>query len=125
FRLLTGRLPFDAAGLTPGETLQRITEEPPPAPSRVCSDDAAVEMGFTKRETLSRALSGELDDIVLTALRKEPERRYQTVAALSEDIKRYLQGQQVSARPDTWRYRVRAFSRRNPQLVATAAIALL
>ena len=123
YLLLAGRLPFDVSELSPTEAIRCICDEPPVAPSRTCTAEAAVRLGFTRREQLARALAGELDDIVLTALRKEPDRRYATVAALSEDLKRYLQGFQVQARPDTWRYRVRAFSRRNPRLVGALGIA--
>ncbi len=123
FRLLAGRLPFEVSQLTPTEALRCIAEEPPPPLSRVASDQAAREMGLSDAAALAGMLSGEIDDIVLAALRKEPERRYGTVAAFSDDIKRYLQGQQVSARPDTWRYRVRSFSRRNPKFVGAMMVA--
>lgn len=124
YLLVTGRLPLEIAQLTPVEALRRIAEATPPPPSKVCTAEAAAAMGFGTRERLARELAGELDDIVLAALRKEPERRYGTVAAFSDDVKRFLQGQQVSARPDTWRYRVRAFTRRNPRLVVMAAVAV-
>lgn len=121
--LLTGRLPIDVTGLTPAEAIQRITEASPSSMAKACSNDAATLMGFDNAAALAGALEGELDDIVMVALRKEPERRYATVAALSDDIKRYLQGQQVSARPDTWRYRVRTFSRRNPRIMVAMGMA--
>lgn len=123
YLLLAGRLPFDVAELSPTEAIRRICDEPPAAPSRACSEESARRLGLARRDQLERALAGELDDIVLTALRKEPDRRYATVAALSDDLKRYLQGHQVLARPDTWRYRLRAFSRRNPRLVGALGVA--
>jgi serine/threonine-protein kinase len=125
YLLLTGKLPIDITQLTPGDALRRIAEDPPPPPSRVCTTEAAEAMGLRDRNQLARALRGELDDIVLAAIRKEPERRYGTVAAFSDDVKRYLQGQQVSARPDTWRYRARTFVRRNPRLAGMAVVTLL
>lgn len=125
YLLLAGRLPFDVGELSPTEAIRRICDETPPAPSRAASDDAARRRGFARRDQLARALAGELDDIVQTALRKEPDRRYATVAALSDDLKRYLQGYQVLARPDTWRYRLRAFSRRNPKVVGALGVALV
>jgi len=124
YRLLAGRLPFEADQLSASEVIRIICEDPPPPPSRVCTDRAATEMGLAGKAALARQLTGELDDIVLAALRKEPERRYATVAALSEDIKRHLQGQQVSARPDTWRYRVGSFTRRNRRLVVAVGLGL-
>lgn len=125
YRILAGRLPFDLAQRSAPEAVRMICEEPATAPSRTCTDAAAREARLPGRAALARELAGELDDIVLAALRKEPERRYPTVAALSDDLKRYLQGQQVSARPDTWRYRVRSFGRRNRPLVAAAGLGLL
>lgn len=125
YLLLAGRLPFDVAELSPTEAIRRICDEPPPPPSRACTDDAAHHVGLARREQLARALSRELDDIVLTALRKEPDRRYATVAALSDDLKRFLQGHQVMARPDTWRYRIRSFTRRNPRLVGALGVAAI
>jgi serine/threonine-protein kinase len=125
YLLLTGRLPFDVSNTSPGEAIRLICEEPAVAPSRTCTDDAARAMGFERRDQLVRTLTGELDDIVLTALRKEPERRYANVGALSDDLKRYLQGLQVLARPDTWRYRFYSLTRRNPKLMAALAVAVL
>ena len=125
YLLLAGRLPFDVAEVSPTEAIRRICDEPPAPPSRACTADAARVLGLARRDQLARALAGELDDIVLNALRKEPDRRYATVEALSDDIKRYLQGYQVFAKPDTWRYRVRAFSRRNPRVVGALGFAVV
>jgi serine/threonine-protein kinase len=123
YLLLAGRLPFEVGDLTPTEAIRRICDEPPLPPSRVVTDDAARERGRAGKGALARELAGELDDIVLTALRKEPERRYPTVVAFADDLKRYLQGYQVLARPDTWTYRIRSFSRRNPKLVGAFGLA--
>ncbi|HEX7050199.1 MAG TPA: serine/threonine-protein kinase [Longimicrobiales bacterium] len=70
---------------------------------------------------LARRLRGDLDNIVLKALRKEPERRYATAEQLAADIHRHLAGLPVTARADTWRYRTRKFVRRHR--VGTAAAA--
>jgi serine/threonine-protein kinase len=71
---------------------------------------------------LRRQLRGDLDNIVLTALRKEPERRYPSVQHLRDDIRRYLERRPVSARPATWGYRARRFVRRHRVGVAAAAL---
>jgi hypothetical protein len=63
----------------------------------------------------------DLDNIILMAMRKEPERRYATVAQLAEDLTRWRENLPVTARPNTWRYRARKFTRRNRWLVAGAA----
>jgi eukaryotic-like serine/threonine-protein kinase len=72
-----------------------------------------------------KSLKGDLDNIVLTALRKEPERRYKSVEKFSEDIEKYLQGLPVSARPNTFRYRAEKFIKRHKVGVAAAALILL
>jgi len=116
FELLTGVKPFPAAGRTMAALEQAILESTPPVPSGVASnaDDA-------------RRLRGDLDRIVLMALKKEPERRYVSAAQLGEDVERYLDGRPVLARPDSVRYRFGKFVRRNRMLVAggVAAIALV
>ncbi len=74
---------------------------------------------------LKRALKGDLDNIVLKALRKEPARRYASVEQMAEDIRRHLQGLPVLATPDSTTYRVRKFVRRHKTgVAATALIAL-
>jgi tetratricopeptide (TPR) repeat protein len=75
------------------------------------------------RRKLRRRLRGDLDNIVLKALRKEPERRYPSVEQLAEDIRRHLQGLPVTATPDTLPYRMRKFMRRHR--VGIAAVALV
>lgn len=74
---------------------------------------------------LQRRLAGDLDAIVLMALRKEPARRYPSAAALAEDLERHLDGRPVQARPDTLGYRASLFARRNPAGVAATALVLL
>jgi serine/threonine protein kinase/tetratricopeptide (TPR) repeat protein len=108
FQLLTDRRPYplEARGLH----LERaILEQDVPPPSSVVTDRAA-----------SRRLRGDLDRIVLMALRKEPDRRYATVLQLSTDIVRHLDGLPVSARPDRWAYRAQKFVRRHRAAVAGA-----
>src|SRR4029077_116220 len=72
-----------------------------------------------------KLLRGDLDNIVLKALRKEPERRYASVDQFSEDIRRYLEGRPVIARKDTLGYRTSKFIARNKIAVAAAALILL
>jgi tetratricopeptide (TPR) repeat protein len=71
---------------------------------------------------LRRQLAGDLDNIILTAMRKEPQRRYASAAAFSEDIRRYLEGLPVAAQGDRWTYRTRKFIRRNRAGVAAALL---
>lgn len=138
--LLAGRAPLDVSELTPGELLTTIRDRPAQPPSELArlasrdepgagrspSDDTlAGARGFSDARQLARALAGELDAITLMALRKEPARRYATVDALAEDIRRYLRRERVLARPDTVAYRVQAFVRRRRPLVGGVAIALV
>ncbi len=125
YRLLAGRTPFLPEGRTPAQLLAAVMGESPTAPSAACTGDAAESCGLPDQAQLARALDGELDAIVLMALRKEPARRYPTVEALSDDVLRYLKGLPVSARPDTRRYRLRKFIARRRALVAGIGVACL
>jgi serine/threonine-protein kinase len=138
--LLTGHRPYRFERLTPGAVEHAILEQEPERPStRVTRpSDVAQADGFTKTvtpeavsaarstqpSTLRRRLSGDLDTIVLKALRKEPERRYASVEAFAEDVRRYLEGLPVAARPDTLGYRMRKLVRRHQVSVAAAMLVL-
>ncbi len=110
--LLTGRRPYRGTLDSPAE-IERAVSEQPNRPSSVAP------------ETVRRQLEGDLDNIVLMALRKEPQRRYTSVEQFSEDIRRHLENLPVIARSDTPAYRASKFVRRNKGLVATAAIVFL
>jgi serine/threonine-protein kinase len=139
YELLTGRRPYRLASRRIGEVARAIAEQEPERPSTaVTREPADTDPGGadTTSESISRArdmlpadlrrrLADDLDDIVLMALRKEPRRRYASVASLSEDIRRHLEGLPVVARKDTWGYRSAKFVRRNPWGLAAAAAILL
>ena len=74
---------------------------------------------------MQRRLEGDIDTIVLKALRKEPERRYHSAQELADDIDRHLKGLPVRARPDTVRYRTSKFVRRNRAIVASMCVVVL
>lgn len=95
----------------------------PPRPSTRVSEDAASHAGMANTERLRRVLRGDLDTIVLRALHPQPERRYGSAEALGADLRRYLDGRPVLARPDSAWYRARKFVARNR--IATAAAALI
>lgn len=120
YRLLTGRLPFRKDGMPFGMLLHAVMEEVPASPSTSASDALPTD----GRRTLRQQLSGDLDDIVLMALRKEPAARYASVAHLAEDIQRWLDGQPVHAHGKALPYRVRKFLRRNRAAVALGVVAL-
>jgi eukaryotic-like serine/threonine-protein kinase len=76
-------------------------------------------------EKLRRTLSGDLDNIILKALRKEPARRYASVEQLSDDLRRYLEGRPVNAASGTMQYRARKFVKRHQASVAAAILIVI
>jgi non-specific serine/threonine protein kinase/serine/threonine-protein kinase len=131
YELLAGRRPYEITGHGVHDVVRVICETEPQAPSAVAGRPAAAtgpadagrEQARVRR--LRRTLAGDLDTIVLTALRKEPARRYASVAEFSEDVRRYLAGLPVAARKDTLAYRAGKFVRRHTAGVAAAALVLL
>ncbi len=133
YDLLTGRPPYGGAG-TPAAALAReIVEAPPPRPSAAVTDGGSSRRLAAARargerltpQRLAQELSGDLDNIVLMALRKEPDRRYPTAADLADDIERSLADLPVRARRDTLGYRATKFVRRHPVAVPVSALAML
>jgi serine/threonine protein kinase/Tfp pilus assembly protein PilF len=115
--LLTGRRPYELAERSASEIERIVCETTPLRPSATfdadsdADDDQIQRAGArgTSPARLRRRLRGDLDLIIMKALRKEPERRYPTAAALEDDLQRFLDGRPVSARPDSVAYRVRKF----------------
>ncbi len=126
FRLLTGEAPYRFADRRPTEVERVVCSVSPPAPSAAVLTSASSELALAKAE-LAQKLVGDLDTIVLAALRKDPVRRYSSVEQLADDIQRYLGNLPVRARPDTLRYRTGKFILRNrlAVLVASAVVLLL
>ena len=126
YELLTGARPLHFPTRSPAEIERIAAEVDPRAPSRCvqesdqCSTLAAARRSDPAR--LSRRLRGDLDAIVLMALRKEPQRRYGTAGALADDVTRFLNGMPVRAQPDTAHYRAMKFVRRNRVGVTVAAL---
>ena len=116
--------------LLTGVKAHRFQTRSPAEISRViCTLEAtrpstAVGQGEPRALRASRQLKGDLDTIVLMALRKDPARRYRSVEQLSEDVSRYLDGMPVRARPDTVGYRSSKFVQRHRIAVAAAALVL-
>ena len=98
----------------PTELLRVVTQEEPLRPSAAVADPS-----------IARRLRGDLDNIILKALRKEPARRYAGVGAFATDLRRHLENQPVTARKDTVAYRTAKFVRRNKIGVTAAALILL
>ena len=120
YELLTGSSPYRFTSRAPRDVERAITEQEPTRPS-TAAPDSNRKSAIANR----RSLRGDLDNIILMALRKEPERRYQSVEQFSEDIRRHLELRPVLARKDTVRYRATKFIRRNKAAVAAAALVLI
>jgi eukaryotic-like serine/threonine-protein kinase len=112
YELLTGRRPYDVPTDSLEGIVQAVCEAEPQPPSE------AVARSLPS----ASELRGDLDTIVLKALRKEPERRYRTAHELSEDLRRHLEGLPVTARADTIRYRAGKFVRRHRTAVAATFV---
>lgn len=119
YELLTGCRPHQFKSRSFVEIEQAICDTETEAPSKV------VRRAQDAPASLSRRLAGDLDNIVMMALRKEPERRYQSVEQFSEDIRRHLEGRPVIARKDTVSYRASKFARRHKLMMAAAALVAL
>ena len=132
YKLLTGHSPYNLAGRSADEIERAICEEDPEKLSAVIdrTDGAATPQSVSETregspDKLRRKLRGDLDNIVLMALRKEPQRRYASVLQFSEDIRRHLEGLPVIARRDTPGYRAGKFVGRHKTGVAAAALIFL
>ena len=110
FKLLTGELPYAMDSRSLGERQRVICKEEPDKPSTVNPD---------------RRLAGDLDSIVLKALRKDRRNRYSSVERFSEDVRRYLAGLPVSAREGTFLYRAEKYVRRHWRQLSAAAVLLV
>jgi eukaryotic-like serine/threonine-protein kinase len=117
YELLTERLPLDLSGLTPGQVETAIVEREPERPSARARQSVAAPAA-------GKAAWADLDVLCLTAMHKDPARRYQTVEALVRDVDHFLAGEPLDARPDAMGYRLGKFVRRNSARVAAAATAL-
>lgn len=135
YELLSGHRPYQLTDRSPAEVEKAISTTEPKKPSTVASHtEAGIAatpeiislVRSTQPEKLRRQLAGDLDNICLMALRKEPERRYHSVEQFLQDLTRHLQGLPVAARPSTVGYRAQKFVQRHKLGVAmTAALVFL
>jgi hypothetical protein len=141
YELLTGHRPYRLMSAAMHEIARVISEEEPTRPSDVVATTeggpeselgkhpitpeavSAVREGNPNR--LRKRLQGDLDSILLTALHKEPARRYNSVEAFSNDLRRHLENRPISAREDTFWYRVSRFARRHPGGVTAGVVTAL
>ena len=140
YGLLTGHSPYATETGAPHELAGAICESEPARPSsvvtravkpvRAAEGVAITPMAISQSREgslakLRRRLTGDLDNILLTALRKEPQRRYGSVEQLSEDIRRHLEGLPIKAFRDSWTYRTGKFVRRHVTGVAATGVVIL
>ncbi len=135
YELLSGRRPYDLAGLGPGELERVIGQVDPTPPSAAVAadltttrpDGSAGDPSHDARALRAeqRQLEGDLDTIVLKALHKDPARRYPSVRELAADIDRHVHGYPVLARRDSLVYRGRKFVRRNLAAVLAVGVIML
>lgn len=130
YELLSGAHPYAVDGRTTGELERAVLEQDPERPSVTVArqGETAPAIALARSTTpnrLRRRLSGDLDNLCLMALKKEPERRYQSAEQLSEDIRRHLEGLPVIARRDTSWYRAGKFIARHRVGVGAAAAIIL
>lgn len=123
--LLAGHRPFVLDGTLFMEMQRIVCEQPAPAPSTLVRDGDEIRFGERSTARVRSQLRGDLDAIVLQALRKEPERRYGSTEAFSADLLRHLDGLPVAAQKDRLGYRAAKFLRRRRIEVAAAAIVLV
>ena len=120
YELLSGRSPYRLKSRVPHELAQAICDQEPERPSTAINTSDATPV-----PKLRKRLQGDLDNIVMMAMRKEPQRRYATAEQFAEDINRHLNGLPVRARQDTFSYRAGKFIRRRKLAVAAAALILV
>ncbi len=112
YELLCGQRPYRLSHSSRAQLELAIVQTTPEPPSSRLNEGAAMLRGTTLAR-LRKELRGELDTIILKALKKRPEERYATVAELQEDLRRYRAGETVLARPDSLSYRTRKYILRN------------
>jgi serine/threonine-protein kinase len=122
YELLVGRTPFDLTGSTPAEAASIVAEREPERPS-LAARRAAEGEAAAPRAGAGRVAWRDLDVLCLTAMHKDPARRYQTVEALMRDLAHSLASEPLEARPDSAGYRIAKFVRRNRGPVVAAALA--
>jgi eukaryotic-like serine/threonine-protein kinase len=129
YELLTGARPYELRDISSEELTRVICDSEPLKPSEAVTRPRATGAGTGGSENRAphdpKSLKGDLDNIVLKALRKEPARRYKSADQFSEDVERHLKGLPVVARKDTFGYRASKFVGRNRVAIAAAGLVFL
>jgi len=129
YELLAGKRPFDLSNLTPAEAETVIVEHDPEKPSvaarQIAGRPSTSDPSGMNSLSVGKAAWADLDVLCLTAMHKDPQRRYRSVEALMRDIDHYLNAEPLEARPDNFTYKLGKFVRRNKRAVASAALMLV
>ena len=137
YELLTGRRPFQIESNNPIEVSKLITDSEPLKPSKILEKEKrrrgekekSLQSSTISSSPLlpfsSSKLKGDLDNIILMAMRKEAERRYSSVEQFAEDINRFLKDLPIIAREDSFSYRASKFVSRNKAGVVAVAVYLI
>ena len=128
--LLTGQHPAGPSLQSPAQLVKAIVDTEPQRLSEIVTDSKADPKTVTENaahrtttpDKLRRQLRGDLDTIVAKALKKDPQERYASVVAFADDLRRYLDHEPISARPDSFSYRAAKFVRRNRAVVGLASL---
>jgi serine/threonine protein kinase/tetratricopeptide (TPR) repeat protein len=121
YELLVGHLPFDLTDRAASEVETILLEHNPERPSVAVERLGSQPAGDGNARALSKSQWADIDVLCLTAMHKDPQRRYTTVDALIRDVDHYLKGEPLEARPDSASYRIGKFVRRNWEVVAAAS----
>jgi serine/threonine protein kinase len=134
YELLTGRTPFDQKELVQSgldEMRRTLREKEPQRPSTMLTGLTNTDLALTAKHRqleppkLIKSLKGDLDWIVMKALEKERQRRYETANALAMDVRRYLNNEPVNARPPSQFYRLQKLIQRNTVICASGLVVAL
>jgi serine/threonine-protein kinase len=125
YELLTGARPYRLKRMSPAALEEAIVSSDPQRPSQAVADPRIAERRATALKKIRATLAGDLDTILLKALKKRASERYATVDAFRQDIERFLAGRAVLAKPDTFWYRARKFLGRNRLAAGASAVVLL
>jgi len=125
YEILTGNRPYRLKRDSLGALEEAILQTEPVPPSHVRPDETSAGARATTATRLPKVLAGDLDAMVMKALKKSPEKRYGTATEFADDVARYLRGDVVLAQPDSTAYHFIKFVRRNRAVVAAVSVLIL